>query len=324
MMNMSSEFETKQLATETLGEYLQRVRTALRLSITEVSKKTGIFEKFLISLEAGKYEKLPPDVYVLGFIKKLSVAYAIPFQPMQEQFRKERDILEHEMRQKIEPKRSLRDLVKEVSLTPKTISVIGVVLVLVISFVYLMVQIFSVNKTPTLQIDEPKPDTVISGSSVVVKGQTDFGSTLTINGQNVFVKNDGEFQTLAGVTPGQTELRVDSVNKFGKRSSQIISLRVEEPAKEEIIQTKEDKIQLSIKFLQDTTIALIKDGVQIPSEVIPAGAIKNILASDTVVLTTNDAGSTEVTLNGKLLGVLGKVGETMTVPFGSETMQVLE
>lgn len=322
-MDMSVGFETKQLATETLGEYLKRVRIALQLTLVEVSKKTGIFENFLVQLEAGKYEKLPPDVYVLGFLKKLSTAYAIPLSPLQEQYRKERDILEHRSRHRIDSTRTIRDTLKDVSFTPKTITIAGVVTVILVAVVYIVIQIFSINRTPHLVILEPQPDSVINTSSVMVKGNTDFGSILTINSQNVFVKNDGSFQTLAGISPGQAELRVEAVNKFGKRSTKILSLRVEAPSSNTNQETVSKGIQLNLRFVRPTTIALIKDGVQIPSETIPAGATKNILAQDSIILTTSDAGSTEVTFNGSTLGLLGQPGETMTVPFTATATMIV-
>src|SRR5437868_5923663 len=62
-------FETKKVPVETLGEYLAEVRGHIGLSIADVAEKTGIGERYLLNLEAGQYEHLPPDVYIIGFLK---------------------------------------------------------------------------------------------------------------------------------------------------------------------------------------------------------------------------------------------------------------
>ena len=90
--NLIHEFETKKLSMETLGEYLGAIRAELGLTLEEVSQKTGIYEKFIHYMETGKYNLLPPSVYILGFIKKLSTVYKISPDPLIAQYRKENGV----------------------------------------------------------------------------------------------------------------------------------------------------------------------------------------------------------------------------------------
>ena len=321
---MPIEFETKKLSMETLGEYLAAVRSELGLTLEEVSQKTGIYEKFIHYIETGKYHLLPPSVYVCGFLKKLAEVYKVSHESLIAQYRKESGIVEHTASSKLANEKSWQAKLNQITITPKLITISVSALVVVLAFFYVVFQVFAINKTPTLVISEPKNDTVISGSSVNVTGKTEPGITIAINGQNVFVNPEGNFTTTIGVAPGQKELKIAALNKFGKKSEQTLALRVEEPKVAGAETTVASELQLEIKFLKATKIELKRDGVDIPAEVIPAGAVKLVSAKESLDLTTYDGGNTEVSLNGKPLGKLGKSGEKITIPFSKDAASLVE
>lgn len=312
---MPVKFETKKVPMETLGEYLSEIRGQLNLTLEEVAQKTGLYEKFIYYIEQGKYQLLPPDVYVLGFLKKLAGIYKVSPESLLEQYKKERGIVENVARERIAPQRGWRSWLNKITVTPKLLTITGSVALSVFAFFYVVIQVFAINKTPSLEIMEPKNDAVISGTSVSVSGKTEPGITIAINGQNVFVQNDGTFHTTLGVAPGQKELKVDAVNKFGKQSSKTISMRVEEPQVAGAQTVIPSELQLELHFSKATKISLVRDGIQIPEEIVPAQGIKTIVADSKIILTTSDAGSTQVFLNGKDLGLLGRVGQALTIPF---------
>jgi cytoskeletal protein RodZ len=322
--DMPIEFETKKLSMETLGEYLLEVRNQFGFTLEEVSQKTGIYEKFIHYIETGKYHLLPPGVYVLGFLKKLAQIYNVSPEALQEQYRKERGIVEHQASEKLEGQKTWKAWSQKISITPKLLTVSGSLLVGVIAFLYIVFQVFAINKTPALAISEPKNDSVIKGTSINVVGTTETGTTVSINGQNVFVDQSGNFHTTIGVAPGQKELKIEAANKFGKKNEQVLALRVEEAQVAGAETTIPSELLMELKFSKATRIEVEQDGVKIPSEVIPAGGVKEITAQDKVTLTTYDAGSTELTLNGKALGSLGKAGEKITVPFTKESASLME
>lgn len=320
---MPIEFETKKLSMETLGEYLAAVRAELGLTLEEVSQKTGIYEKFIHHLETGKYHLLPPGVYVCGFLKKLSEVYKISSDALVEQYRKESGIVEHAASSRLEEEKNWKARFKKITITPKLIKITSSALIGVFAFFYIVFQVFAINQKPTLTITEPKNDSVISGTSVNVSGKTEAGITVAINGQNVFVDPSGNFHTTIGVAPGQKELKIEALNKFGKKSDQTIAMRVEEAKVAGAETTVPSELVLELKFNKNTKVEMKRDGIDIPPEVIPAGAVKQVTAEDNVTLTTYDAGNTEVTLNGKPVGLLGKIGEKITIPFSKEAASLL-
>jgi hypothetical protein len=235
-----------------------------------------------------------------------------------EQYKKERGIVESVARDRIAPQKGWRAWLQKISITPRLLTITGSAAISIIAFFYVVVQVFAINKTPSLEIMEPKNDAVISGTSVSVSGRTEPGIVVAINGQNVFVQNDGTFHTTLGVAPGQKELKINALNKFGKESTRVISMRVEEPQVAGAETVVPSDLQLELRFSKATKISMIRDGVQIPDEIVPAQGVKTIVADSKIILTTSDAGSTSVFLNGKSLGVLGKVGQALTIPFTKE------
>ncbi len=320
---MSIEFETKKLSMETLGEYLLEVRGQFGYTLEEVSQKTGIYEKFIHYIETGKYHLLPPGVYVLGFLKKLAQIYNVSPDALQEQYRKERGIVEHQASEKLAGKQDWKEWFKKITITPKLLTVTGSALVGVIAFLYIVFQVFAINKTPALAINEPQNDAVISGTSVNVAGKTEPGITVTLNGQNVFVDPDGNFHTTVGVAPGQKELKVEAVNKFGKKNEHKLALRVEEAQVAGVETVVPSELQLELKFTKATKIQIEQDGTLLPIETVPAGATKRVIAQDKVNLTTYDAANTQVTLNGQPVGSLGKKGEKITIPFSKDAADLM-
>lgn len=56
-------------ASEGFGEYLTRERTLRNIPLEEISQRTRISMRVLEALEAGRWEELPADVYVRGFLR---------------------------------------------------------------------------------------------------------------------------------------------------------------------------------------------------------------------------------------------------------------
>src|SRR5258708_33484477 len=85
-------FKIKQVKIDTLGEYLLHVREQLNLVIKTVSILAQIKPKYLELLEAGPYQQLPADVYILGFLKSLANIYHIEEQMLIDQYEQEQGL----------------------------------------------------------------------------------------------------------------------------------------------------------------------------------------------------------------------------------------
>ena len=52
-----------------IGAELSSARNRIGETLSEIGKKLRILPKYLEAIEAGQFEKLPGDVYVLGFLR---------------------------------------------------------------------------------------------------------------------------------------------------------------------------------------------------------------------------------------------------------------
>lgn len=305
-------FEQKKIQIETLGEYLMSVRNNLKLSVEAVGKKTGIKIKSLTGLESGDFKILPPDVYVLGFLRQLAQLYHVDAEILIEQFKKETGIQKQitqqlAARQAPWPKKYWQKLV----VTPKILSLgLGLAFV-VVTVGYIVWEVWSINKIPVLEISTPVNNAVITSGSVTIGGKTDPGMIVTVNGQNLFVNDQGGFQTQLGLSPGLTEITIIAKNRFGKQTGKTLDI-----IGAAVAPADTGQLELKISFSADVSLGFAIDDGPIQQMDFNAGDTKTFLAKNRILLSTSDAGATKITLNGQALGPLGRPKEQLNnIPF---------
>ncbi len=339
-------FQTKKLAIETLSEYLHEVRTHLGLSIKEVSRTTGIGEKFLQQLESGDFHKLPPDVYIIGFLNKLSALYNISCDQVVAQYQKERGILEQATKTEVENSKGFRAYFSRMIITPKLLSlVVGVTGVLAI-VIYLSASVAAIDRDPTLTILEPTSGSVINDGSIKVSGKTDPGTAVLINDQEVFVDGEGKFNVTLGAVAGQKVLDIKATNKFDRQTSRQILVVVQPPqslatdtgsaanpdpsasgqsgnntaSSGDTSGNNSSDLQLHLKYAKDTVRTIISDSGTPDQKTMKKNSTEEVSAKSSINLQTNDAGSVSAVLNGQNLGKLGRSGERLNIPFTKDSL----
>ena len=307
-------FKTKQVKIDTLGDYLKTIRGKLNLDIKTVSLLTQIKPVYLENLEAGAYEKLPADVYIRGFIKNLSQLYHVDEAAMIEQFEKEHGFTTAHMR-----RLSLK--VSKVWLTPRRILLIASVLVFLGAFIYVASQIRSVLAPPKLTIDQPAADETVSGNSIVVSGSAEIGSDVSINNQAVFLDQNGQFNENVILGSGLNTIEITAKNKFNKVS--VINRKINAELPKSVPAQEQLPVNIVIQIGPNPAwVSIEADGVVVAKGTMLAGSSKSFSAKQDIVLTSANAGSTQVIYNGKDLGKLGRESEVIrNVEFSSTANQ---
>ena len=310
-------FETKKIQLETLGEYLREVRSHLNFSIEEVSKKNSIKLQFLESLEDGKFQALPADVYVVGFLKQLAEFYVIDANPLVEQYKKERAI-ERQVTKKSRFDRAVTGYpLGRLVITPKSVSIFVGFLFVVATLGYIVWQILSINKTPSLTVFEPQDQQMVKSSAVTVQGKTDPGMSLTINDQDVFVSAQGDFKTEIGMNNGPKQLVFLVKNKFDKSASKTITVIGAAP---DLTVVEGGSVQLKLDFSDAVTLSYSIDDQASQSLSFQSGDTKILTARNKITISTSNAGATHVLYNNTNIGSLGRNGEQLkNVPFFKQT-----
>ena len=304
-------FERKKIQTEILGEYLKSARQNLGMSLEDVARQTNIQLKFLEALENGQFKGLPADVYIFGFLRQLADLYQTDSQELITQFKKEKGI---EL-QIIKPIGTAgqswqKKYFGELVVTPKILSLIGGLLFIVVTVIYIVWQVLSINKTPGLDISSPSNNSVVMGSSVDVRGHTDPSALVTVNNENVFVNDKGDFDIQVGLTPGPKTISITSSNRFGKSVSKNINVT------SAALAGNNNALVLKINFSAAAILTVMVDEQQPLTLNFNSGDSKTFTGQQKIILSTSDAGATIVYLNGQNLGALGKSREPLNnIPF---------
>ncbi len=331
-------FVRKKVNSQTLGEKLQEIRRAANVSLNEIAKSTKVRKKYLEMLEEGRYDELPPEVYVKGFLVNYAKYLSIEIDDVISLYEKERGIEKNIKKLKIPKKPRKRAQIPSITVTPKVLAIILFVLLVGVGFVYFYREVGKFSAEPRLIIAQPAGNSSIERSTVDVVGITDKDSKVTINGQPVFVNEKGEFNETVSLSQGINELEVRSENRFGNDASK--KIRVSANYDTQIAQLDQDgekvmgvsdengfdKVHLEIKISDAPTwISVEVDGKAIHSGTMLPNSSQSFEAEEKISVTSGKASRTSITLNGKELGLLGdSAGVIRDVVFMKETTIIPE
>lgn len=197
---------------QALGEFLKEKRQDKNLSLDKLSDLTKIQIYHLEALEAGQFEKLPPLVYRSGIFKRLAKFLDVDENEIIQMYEQEVQPVgtSSYSGNVVKPKQNINFV-----LTQRKLAIFLGVLFLILLSAYLLYQFKFLVGPPNLAVD-PKEDMVVQQESLTVKGKTDSGVDLTINGENVYVASDGGFSKEVQLTSGINVIEVKAVNNFGK------------------------------------------------------------------------------------------------------------
>ncbi|MCX6813848.1 MAG: helix-turn-helix domain-containing protein [Candidatus Azambacteria bacterium] len=195
-----------------LAEFLKEKRQGKNLSLDKLSDLTKIQVYHLEALEAGQFEKLPPLVYRAGIFKRLSKFLDVDENEIIRMYKHEIQVVETSSHNEniIKPKKNSYFV-----LTQKKLAIFLGALLLILLFAYLWYQFKFLVGPPNLAID-PKEENIKKQELLTVKGKTDNGVDLTINGENVYVASNGSFSKDMQLAGGINVIEVKAVNNFGK------------------------------------------------------------------------------------------------------------
>lgn len=221
---MTDGFVRKKVESLTLGEKLRKLRQQYRMSYTEIAKATRIQAKYLEYLEAGQYEKLPAEVYVRGFLKSYARHLGLDDDAFLKLYDKEKYIRENLGQEGRAPELVRYPSMNAWIITPRTIVVTMLVLILGGTFIYLFSEFRSFVAEPELRITDPLPGATIDGSIVFLQGKTDPGATVTANGEPVFIGSTGAFSEELTLQEGLNRITVRATNRFDKTKEETIAI----------------------------------------------------------------------------------------------------
>jgi len=191
------------------SKLLKSLREKKGISLTQLASLTGIEEKFLKALEEKKWEVLPPDIYVQGYLRKLSQTFNLDFSELWKLYQAEK---------RLSLKNEENDFFPELKQKPKSIKLdlgktIWVALI-ILGLAYIIFNLKPLFLAPKLELVSPAFDFVSFKDRIEIKGKTN-ATSLFINGKRIKLKK-GKFFYEFPLIVGLNIIKIEAKNQFGK------------------------------------------------------------------------------------------------------------
>ncbi len=202
---------------QTLGEKLHHLRKEARLTLSELAQKTKIQKIYLKAFEANDFQNLPAPMYTRNYLKTLvrvlggNEAYYL------DQFEQERgtcDVKKHQ------PTFRKRARATTFFVASRFVHV-GIFLFFVgVLASYIGFEIKTIISAPSLQIVSPIDGYQTSDATIIVKGKTEKGARIQINGSNVLLSQDGSFEKEVALERGLNVLQIEGAKRYSHLATQ--------------------------------------------------------------------------------------------------------
>lgn len=306
-------FQTKKIRKiQSLGERIKRTRRRKRLSLAKMESATKIRARYLRSIEKGQYQDLPGDIYVRGFLKKISQTLNMDYQNLISLY--ESEISNQKAKNKyFFNTKGISD--SKFILTPKMIYAFFGFLVFVFIGAYFWFQVSGFTSAPSLTISKPqKTDFTTKSDKIVLEGKTDPGANLKINGQSIEIDLEGNFSQNIQLKQGLNKVIISADNKIGKETTLVYQILSKSgTANQNILgaNTKKDLILILTIENDSTWVSVASDSKKIFEGLMLPESQKAFVAKKNFEFSCGDAGNVKLNLNGQDLGLAGQDGETI-------------
>lgn len=308
------EFAKRELKSDQpLGSQLKAVRRTAELNLEQVSAVTKIHKKFLVALEEGSYDAFPAEVYARGFLESYAAFLGFPADEALLQYQRERGLegvtkaqpMSHVPRQAAGQSRY--------TITPRTIGVGLGALSFLIGAGFIVAQVTGFASPPKLVIYKPEPSAVLGSETVEVEGKTDAGAELTINSQPIPTDPGGGFKEQVRLPSGSSTVRIAAKNKRGREriiTRSVVVQTVATPAPVATPPATAAGLLMTVKIGPNSAyLTAVVDDKTAFQGVLSPGTEQTFLATTRILITSGNAGSTQVFINGQDQGPLGREGQ---------------
>lgn len=211
-------FSQKKLErTKTLGERLQKIREESEVSIEQVAKETQIQKKYLEALERGNYALLPGPVYVESFLKRYAEYLGVSTEFVLSLYhQQEKKTLKKDYSGKFSP--TPKELPKTL-ITPVLIRKVLIGIVILALATYVGFEISKIFSPPDLVVTSPQDYITVNDNLIEIKGSTEPSVTLSINGKEIFINDDGSFTESVTLKEGVNNISISAIKEKSKATT---------------------------------------------------------------------------------------------------------
>ena len=206
---------------KTIGEILRTARKDRGFTTQQLSHLTKIDTRYIDALEENNFKNLPSATFTKGFVRNLAIS--LSKDPDEWVALLRRDFQTSTPSSPATPIRHARRFSLISALQSQTLLLSLGILVFI---VYLAFQYRAVITPPPLEIISPTKDAVIV-SPVSLEGKTVSGTTVVVNEDlKITPDSSGHFQTRLNLSPGQNEIVINVVNRFGRSTKKSVPITI--------------------------------------------------------------------------------------------------
>ena len=191
------------------SEILKNLREKKGMTISQLSSLTGIEERFLEALEEKKWDLLPPDIYIEGYLRKISQVLGVEFKDLWSLYRIQKKTLYFSGKSDIFP-----EIKRKKSFLRFDFGKLIWFTLIILGLTYIGLNLRQFFITPKLEVFSPAFDFVSFEDEIKVEGETN-AKFLLINNKEIPLK-EGKFSYSFPLVPGLNILRIEAKNYFGK------------------------------------------------------------------------------------------------------------
>lgn len=197
---------------QTVGRLLSQKREAKNISLAKASLELSINKEQLAALESGAWDQLPEPTFVSGFIKNYANYLGLDPKLALALYRREFDPTK---RPPGKPK-FLKD--KRLFLTPQRLINFFFILLVLVFISYLAIQYTAILKSPKLEVTSPPQDVTTTVPALVISGQTEKETTVSINGEFAPIDEDGKFTYQLELKDGQNIIEIIAAKRLSPKT----------------------------------------------------------------------------------------------------------
>jgi len=192
-----------------LGYILRKYRNKFGIDIDKLSHKISTEVDYIIALEKGNYKIFTSFNQALPIIRKLSYVLGLKYNSLVELYHKEYNTY-------ISTKQN--DNNTKLVINYQIFKFAGVMMIGGIILSYLVLQVYQITYSPAINLDNNTLYQFYDKEEYKLTGNLSRASQLTLNGQKVTIKEDGDFEVFLNLRKGENrvELAVQKDNQLLK------------------------------------------------------------------------------------------------------------
>ncbi|KKU94472.1 MAG: DNA-binding protein [Candidatus Jorgensenbacteria bacterium GW2011_GWA1_48_13] len=158
------------------------------LTTEKLAALSGVSDRFLESLVEEKFDSLPAEPYVRGYLLKIAEVLGLDGEALWAEYLKDNDLIKRAGRGDEFPKN--RFALPKINVK---FVLLGILIVALAAFLFLRLPLFSSGKA--LELMNPREDsTIVGGRNFTLEGRIDSVYALSVNGERIYPDENGNFE----------------------------------------------------------------------------------------------------------------------------------